>query len=258
MNLTDIQTIEKLLSTHNLSAKKHFGQNFLIDAPALEAIVSTANISHSDHIVEIGPGLGVLTQELCKLAQQVTAVELDSTLLPVLKETLSQFDNYEILNQDALTFTPPQAPYKVTANIPYNITSPLLNHFLQAPTAPKTMTLLVQKEVAEKICLKEPKMSVLSLQVHLFAKPELVAIVPSKSFYPPPKVDSALIHLNTHSQYTLDIAKNILKTAKQAFKQGRKKLANTLPNLKERLTQLNLDQKRPQHLSIEDWISIIN
>ena len=142
--------VKELLKKHNLWAKKRFGQNFLTNSKALSKIISTAKISKKDHIIEIGPGLGILTRELAKKAKKVTSIELDYKLLPVLKETLAEFKNIKIIQEDALKFTPPKTPYKVVANIPYNITSPLINHFLQAKNKPSTMTLLVQKEVAEK------------------------------------------------------------------------------------------------------------
>ena len=278
MQLTNLNTIKSLLQAHNLWAKKHFGQNFLISESALEIIVNTADISKNDHIIEIGPGLGVLTQQLAQKAKNVTTIELDETLLPILKETLQNYENIKIVNDDALEFTPPSSKYKVVANIPYNITSPLLNHFLQAQTTPQSMTLLVQKEVAEKMCKptsqnqknKSPKHSILSLQVHLFGEPKLIKKVPSTAFHPAPKVDSAIIHIEvykkSHKNYIpKNDALSILKLAKQAFTQKRKKLSNTLGklklpgiNLSEKLKKLGLENARPEHLRIEDWKKLIN
>lgn len=253
---------KQILQKYNLWAKKSLGQNFLISENALEKIVETAKITANDHIVEIGPGLGVLTKELTARARKVTSIELDRELSRILQELIPA-KNLTILNQDALTASPPEGPYKVVANIPYNITSPLLNHFLQAENKPKTMTLLIQKEVAEKICQKDPDMSVLSLQVALFATPHLIKAVPKTAFYPIPKVDSAIIHIEIHKKtdenYIPDEqALKILKTAKQAFSQRRKKLSNTLPEFKTKLKNLGLSDKRPQHLSIADWQNIIS
>lgn len=253
---------KQILQKYNLWAKKSLGQNFLISENALEKIVETANIQPNDQIIEIGPGLGVLTKELTARAAKVTSIELDRRLSELLQEFIPN-EKLTILNQDALTFDPPKTPYKVVANIPYNISSPLLNHFLQAQNKPISMTLLIQKEVAEKICQKEPDMSVLSLQVALFATPHLIKIIPKTAFYPIPKVDSAIIHIEIHKKtdenYIPDEqALKILKTAKLAFSQRRKKLSNTLPELKAELETLGLSDKRPQHLSIKDWQKLLS
>lgn len=262
MNLTDKDTITGLLKKHGLWAKKKMGQNFLIDSSALKKITEAADITKADHIIEVGPGLGVLTNELASQAASVQSIELDSELFPLLGETLSAHDNIELLLQDALTFTPPSKPYKVVANIPYNITSPLINHFLRAENKPSTITMLIQKEVAEKICKKEPNMTVLSLQVHLFGTPEYIATVPSESFHPAPKVESAIIHIALHTpnhpDFTpLDKALEILKLSKRAFLNRRKKLSNSLPEFKEPLNTLNFAELRAQNLSIRDWKTLL-
>ncbi|MFH1284243.1 MAG: 16S rRNA (adenine(1518)-N(6)/adenine(1519)-N(6))-dimethyltransferase RsmA [Candidatus Peregrinibacteria bacterium] len=256
MNLTDGKTIIDLLKKHGLWAKKRLGQNFLISSSALSKIVKTADISQHEHVVEIGPGLGVLTRELSNSAKKVTSVELDSSLLPALKETLLDCKNVEIINMDALKFIPPAGPYKVVANIPYNITSPLINHFLQAENKPSSITLLVQKEVAEKICQLEPKVSILSLQIALFGKAEFIKGIPSTAFFPIPNVDSAIIRIILRDPQNPDFiptdeALKILKTAKQAFSQKRKKLSNTLPHLKG-ITEIDLN-RRPETLSVKEW-----
>lgn len=235
-----------------MKAKKHLGQNFLIDKNVLQKILETAAVQSTEHIVEIGPGHGVLTEELCKQAAKVTSIELDDDLIPILTKKLSQHENFELIHQDALTFTPPTTPYKIVANIPYYITSPLINHFLQSSNPPTSLTLLVQKEVGEKICEIQPKMSVLSLQVALFANAKYIDTVPPTAFRPAPKVHSAIIHLTSHNKYELETAEKVLKKAKTAFTGKRKKLSNTL-----QLKNHPLSDQRPQHLSIEDWISLI-
>jgi len=184
MDLSNPKTVLELVKKHGLWAKKYLGQNFLVNSGALKKIVETAGISKNDHIVEVGPGLGVLTKELAKLAKKVTSIELDKSFFPILKESLGEYKNIEILHQDALRFIPPKTKYKVVANIPYNITSPLINHFLQAENKPESMTLLVQDEVAEKICTKDPKMTILSLQVALFGEAKLIKKVSKESFFP--------------------------------------------------------------------------
>lgn len=257
MNLCDIDTIKSLLRKHNLFVKKFFGQNFLTSEQAADASIEAAQLSADDYVIEVGPGLGVLTQKIAAKCQKVTAIELDKQLFPILKETLSAYSNIEILHQDALQFTPPEPPYKVVANIPYNITSPLINHFLQADNPPISITILIQKEVAEKICAKDPNMSVLSLQVALFANAQIVKHVPANCFHPEPKVDSAIIHLDLAPKFDREKSLQILKLAKRAFKSGRKKLSNTLPDLIDKLNKLDLQDQRPQHLSLEDWASLL-
>ncbi|MBI4232378.1 ribosomal RNA small subunit methyltransferase A [Candidatus Peregrinibacteria bacterium] len=267
--LSDKAVVLEILKKHGLYAKKFFGQNFLISENALNKIVETAKIENGDHIIEIGPGLGVLTIELIAKAAKVTSIELDPKIIDVLKENLSLFcqsdqsANIKILHQDALTFSPPSTPYKVVANIPYNITSPLINHFLQAENPPRTLTLLIQKEVAEKIIKKDPDMSVLSLQVALFGQASLGKIVHSTAFFPAPKVDSAILNIEIYppsdpNHLAKEQALEILKLAKRAFLNGRKKLSNTLPEIKDKLTEIGFADKRPQHLSIDDWKTLIS
>ncbi|MDA1060417.1 MAG: 16S rRNA (adenine(1518)-N(6)/adenine(1519)-N(6))-dimethyltransferase RsmA [bacterium] len=240
-----------------IKAKKSLGQNFLKDEKVLQKILETGNIAATDHIVEIGPGTGVLTKELAKQAKEVTTIELDARLIPMLHlSVIDKYKNVTLLEQDALTFIPPSTPYKVVANIPYYITSPLLNHFLQAENPPQTITLLVQDEVAHKICTLTPKMTVLSLQVALFGTATYIEKVSKNAFRPRPKVDSAIIHIETNPN-NREKSLQILKLAKRAFSQRRKKLSNTLPELLEKLISLNLDQKRPQHLTIEDWQKLL-
>lgn len=262
MELTNLSIIKSLLNKFSLHAKKFFGQNFLTNKQILVTIIEAAEISKNDHIIEIGPGLGTLTRELAKKAEKVTSIELDKNLIPILKETLKEFSNIEIINSDALTFEPPKTPYKITANIPYNITSHLINYFLQNKNPPESMTLLIQYEVAQKLCTLNPDMSVLSLGTALFGKAEFIKKVKKGSFFPMPKVDSAIIHIKLHKPSDKEFIKRedalkILIIAKKAFSQRRKKLKNPLPELKEKLTKLNLAEKRPQELSIENWASLI-
>lgn len=251
MELTNPDQIIELLKKYKLYTKKSLGQNFLTSESALEAIIKAADIQNSDHIVEVGPGLGVLTTKLAEKAKTVTSIEIDSSLLPLLKETLSTHENIKLLNEDALQFRPPEKPYKLVANIPYYITSPLINHFLQSENPPQTTTILVQKEVAEKACQLEPKASILSLQIALFGTAEIIETVKAESFFPPPKVDSAIIHIKTHGKFQKPRAKQILSLAKRAFSNKRKKLSNTVLN---KIENSPIDPNlRPEVLSIKDW-----
>jgi len=237
-------------------AKKSLGQNFLQSKGIVNRIIKTASLTKKDHVIEIGPGRGILTEELANTAKSVTAIELDLDLIPLLIEKFPAppESNVEILHEDALKFTPPKTgKYKVVANIPYYITSPLITHFLTASNPPTSITFLVQKEVAEKIC-ENPPTSILALQAQLYSTPRLAFSVPAKHFQPKPKVDSAVIHLETLPKNSRPKhPAEILTLAKKAFSQKRKKLSNTLKEHKPTLIKLGLADKRPQHLAIKDW-----
>lgn len=264
MDLSSKSTIQSLLQKHGLFAKKSFGQNFLVNEKAIQDIVNAAKITPEDTIIEVGPGLGVLTKELAKNAKNIISLELDKTLFPVLEETLEDFSNIEILQQDALKYIPPgNLKYKIVANIPYNITSHLINHFLQAENPPTSMTLLVQKEVAEKIVILNPDMTVLSLQAALFGEAKYIKKVPAGYFHPIPKVDSAILHITLFTkEHPLYISRNnaiqILKIAKICFSGRRKKLRNTLPKeYHENAISKGIDlSRRPETLSTQEWEAI--
>lgn len=262
MDLHDITVIRAILKKHNLWAKKYLGQNFLINKDVLDKIVETAGLQKTDQIIEIGPGLGILTQELAQKTARVITIELDQNLVPILKENLKEYKNITILNQDALQFSPQLKNYKVVANIPYNITSPLINLFLQTENKPTSITLLVQKEVAEKICTLEPDMTVLSLQITLFGQAKLIKHIGAESFYPIPKVDSTILQItlyqpNNPNYIATDKALQILKLAKQAFSQRRKKLSNTLSEYKAAMQHAGIDaNRRPETLSVKEWLTL--
>ncbi len=278
MDLTNIKIIKEILEKNQTFAKKHFGQNFLVDKNILNRITETAEITPEDNIIEIGPGLGILTQELAQKAHCVKTIEIDRNIIPILEENLQtltkeEYKKIEIINQDALKYEPTFENYKIVANIPYNITSPLITHFLTQKNAPSSLTLLVQKEVAEKLTTLEPDMSVLSLQTALYADAKYIKKVPPSCFYPSPKVDSAIIKITLRlpqdkNFITEETAKKILQIAKTAFSNKRKKLSNTLKNLKNSKTNLEITSeelakasekshinlsRRPETLSVKEW-----
>ncbi|MFC1616034.1 16S rRNA (adenine(1518)-N(6)/adenine(1519)-N(6))-dimethyltransferase RsmA [Patescibacteria group bacterium] len=260
MELWKKSELIKILKENNLWAKKRFGQNFLINKGILDKIVKTSQVNKNDLVVEIGPGLGVLTHELCKIAKKVISVEIDYNMIDILKGNLAEFPNLEIENNNALNYVPPSTNYKVVANIPYNITSPLISHFLQSQNPPESLTLLIQKEVAEKICDKTIN-SILNLQVRLFADSKKIKIVKPHSFYPAPKVESTIIKIIPYKKEnplysSLDFAQKVLKIAKIAFTQKRKTLHNSLKKHYS-IDNSKFKQKRPHELSIEDWKSFV-
>jgi len=267
MQLSD--EIRQFCTVHRLRLNTDLGQHFLIDADILQAIVDAAKITPGEHIVEIGPGIGVLTRELLKKNALVTAIELDERMIPLLKEYVSQNESTKkrineltAIQANALHVDMPQQKYKVVANIPYHITSPLLRHlFLESHVKPTSLTLLIQREVAENICATEDA-GMLTILVALFGTPRLVTKVPPSAFLPPPKVDSAVLQIDCFSEplTNRETIEQIFGLVKAAFGQKRKMLRNTLGAFHggaERLARLGIEQtRRPQTLSIQEWIAL--
>lgn len=251
-------------------AKKSLGQNFLQDEGILKQIIEAAELEPSDHVLEIGPGKGALTDQLLERAGKVTAVELDDRLIPFLKMDYAKYKNFELVHGDALTYTPPSTPYKIVANIPYYITSPLLNHYLMEQflggNPPSLIVFMVQKEVAEKIVAKDGRHSVLSLQVHLFGEPEMVCKVPRSAFQPAPKVDSAVIKIRVAPRPKIDAdIKKLFWLLKVSFAQKRQMLSKNLAavlrvkpeEIRIRLRELNINENtRAEALTLEEWAKL--
>lgn len=263
MDLTKIENIRLALKLAGLSAKKSLGQNFLVDREALESIVGAAKLTVDDTVLEIGPGLGVLTDELVKYTNNVVALEADRDLAQLLKARAA--GNLRVECVDALAFNLSSLPrnYKVVSNLPYYITSPLIRMLLEASNKPSTMTLLVQKEVAERIVASPGKMSVLGFSVQYYGQPELVAQVGAKSFYPAPKVDSAVLHIRVGDSpaFRAD-SRRLFRLVKAGFGEKRKMLRNSLAGglamSPEQVIDLMhmagiADTARAQELSIVEW-----
>lgn len=260
-----MQSVKDFCQRHHLRLNKDLGQHFLVDESILDTIVETGNIQEFDHIVEIGPGIGVLTKLLLEQAAKVTAIELDERFLPLIQEFTGEKSGagrLEIINQNALHTPLPEEPYKIIANIPYHITSPLLRHaFLESKSAPTSLTLLIQKEVAERICSKKDA-SLLSIVVSLFGTPRYIETVPPKAFLPPPKVDSAVLRIDCFDEAiaSKEVIEQVLKLTKIGFSMKRKMLRNsfgTFPEGLELLSSQGIDETlRPQQLSIQQWIAL--
>jgi 16S rRNA (adenine1518-N6/adenine1519-N6)-dimethyltransferase len=265
---------EGLLRRFGLRAKKGLGQHFLIDEEVLGLILSTAQLTHQDVVLEVGSGLGVLTRELAKQAGWVLAIELDDKLATILKQSLSSFKNISIINEDVLKIDPavlirelkadlPSKNYKVVANLPYYITSPVLRHFLEAKLKPQLMVVMVQKEVAEEIAAKPGRMSLLSVSVQLYGTPVIAGYVPAQSFYPAPEVDSALLKIVPYSRPPVDIeTESFFALVRAGFSASRKQLVNSLAqglgvSKMEALSLLEkakiVPQQRAETLSLEEW-----
>jgi 16S rRNA (adenine1518-N6/adenine1519-N6)-dimethyltransferase len=256
--------IRQYCSDNLLKLNTDLGQHFLVDEMVLDDIVTAGNIQETDHIVEIGPGVGVLTRELLYNAGKVTAVEIDERMILLLKQFTGYSPILNIINNDALKVEFPEEPYKIIANIPYHITSPLLRHaMLESKVLPTSMTLLIQKEVADRICDKKSE-SLLSIIVKLFGQPTKICNVPPKSFLPPPKVDSAVIHIECFKEplADADTIDRVMKYAKIGFSMKRKMLRNsfaTFPGGLELLAAASIDEtRRPQTLSVHEWIAVAN
>lgn len=246
-------------------AKKSFGQNWLRDGYTLDLIVESANLSVADTVLEVGPGLGTLTEKLVAKAGKVVAVEADQDLVPGLIAMATKYDNLEIVQNDILKFDLTALPkgYKVVANIPYYLTSNLIRILLEATNSPSLMVLLVQKEVAERIVAQPGQMSVLSFSVQYYAKVEVVAPVAKELFDPIPKVDSAIIKIERLPQPSFEAdTKQLFRLVKAGFGEKRKMLRNSLSGglhidtskVEELLKQANLKPTaRAQELSMGDW-----
>lgn len=234
-------TIE-VLQKYNFNFQKKFGQNFLIDTHVLEKIIEESGITKDDFVLEIGPGIGTMTQYLCENARVVAAVEIDKNLIPILADTLSAYDNVEVINDDILKVDINKLaedknggkPIKVVANLPYYITTPIIMGLFESHVPIDSITIMVQKEVADRMQVGPgtKDYGALSLAVQYYAKPEIVAIVPPNCFMPRPNVGSAVIRLTRHKEVPVQVndEKLMFKIIRASFNQRRKTLANGLNN----------------------------
>ena len=277
-----VQT-KQLLRCFDLRARKGLGQHFLIDREVLELIVSTAELTPADVVMEIGPGLGVLTRELAEQSGRVISIELDDKLAAILKQSLTSFENVSVVNEDILKIDPETLlreqragfpsgitdpfSYKVVANLPYYITSPVLRHFLEASLKPKAMVLMVQKEVAEAIAAEPGRMSVLSISVQFYGKPGVVDYVPARCFYPAPKVDSAILRIDLYPEPIVTVAdeNGFFGLVRAGFTAPRKQICNSLaqglgmPRV-EVLSLLEksgiVSRRRAETLTLDEWAKL--
>lgn len=234
-----------ILQKYHFNFQKKYGQNFLIDTHVLDRIIEASEITKEDFVLEIGPGIGTMTQYLCEHAREVTAVEIDSKLIPILNETLAEYQNVTVLNEDILKVDIKKLaeernggrPIKVVANLPYYITTPIIMGLFESRVPIDSITIMVQKEVADRMQVGPgtKDYGALSLAVQYYAKPEIVANVPPNCFMPRPNVGSAVIRLTRHAQTPVDIEdeKLMFRLIRASFNQRRKTLANGLNNSPE-------------------------
>lgn len=267
MNLTDITEIKRTLKAYGANANKELGQHFLVDEETLKAIVDAAELMKEDKVVEVGPGMGVLTRELCKKAGEVLALEFDKAMISIVKTTCIKEQNLKVENIDVLRFDPSElGKYKLVANLPYYITSAVLRLFLETHNKPEEMVILVQREVAERICAKPSRMSVLAISVQFYGNPQIVEIVPRTSFFPAPKVDSAILRIKVYKKPLFDVDKHLFfRIVKAGFGEKRKQLINSISGgltLNRETTELLLKEAgirviaRAESLSMMDWYNL--
>jgi len=269
---------KKLLRRFGIKARKGLGQHFLVDNEAMEAAVAAADLNSTDTVIEVGPGLGIMTARLAEQAGWVIAIELDNKLADILRKTLP-YDNIVILNEDVLG-TGPKAllqgrspdvpstlsPYKVVANLPYYITSPVLRHFLEASVKPEVMVVMVQKEVAEAIVAGPGRRSVLSISVQFYGRPSIVTYVPAASFYPAPEVDSAVVRIGVYPRPPVNVdEEGFFRLVRAGFTASRKQVVNSLAQgLKlpkdgviNILEKANIDtRRRAETFTLDEWATL--
>lgn len=260
--------VHTILKQYGLRADKKLGQNFLHDDSALIKICETAEISDSDSVLEIGPGLGSLTRYLAASSADLTVVELAPDLLPPLKWILKPYPHVKIIQGDILKLNIAdiikKQNYIVAANIPYNITSAIIRHLLESEIKPKRIVLTIQKEVAQRICEEPGDLSLLALSVQVYGKPSLQAVIPAESFHPIPKVDSAILRIDIYDEPLIEkeLLDTFFKLIKAGFSQKRKMLRNSLASglhissqvVDELLESASIESKRrAETLSIAEW-----
>ena len=241
--LSNPQKTIEVLQKYNFSFQKKFGQNFLIDPHVLDKIIAAAEITKDDFVLEIGPGIGTLTQYLAEAAREVVAVEIDSTLIPILEDTLNAYDNVSVINEDVLKVDLRKLaeernggkPIKVVANLPYYITTPIIMSLFESHVPLKSLTVMVQKEVALRMQAGPgtKDYGALSLAVQYYASPYLAANVPPNCFMPRPNVGSAVIRLTRFEETPVQVEKLLFRLIRASFNQRRKTLQNGLVNSQE-------------------------
>src|SRR5258708_1107084 len=267
--LTDVDQLKNYLRARNFKPRDYMGQNFLIDEDVLSKIISVSELKSSDVVLEVGPGLGILTGELVAVVKEVWAVEKDPKLAAMLKIEFAGEKKLKIINEDILRFHVSRnilSEYKVVANIPYYLTSKLLQFFLEQPQPPKLMVLMIQKEVGERVVASEGNLSILGISVQVYADVEIAASVSKNSFWPVPKVDSVVLKITPKNKHPgIRDRKLFFRIIKIAFAGKRKMIQNTLAHgfKMERNKVLSWLEKakinpnlRPQDLAIQDWISL--
>lgn len=277
--LSSHKATKNIVDKHNFRFSKSLGQNFLIDSNVIDKILDGARLTEGDNIIEVGPGIGTLTREMGKVAKKVVAIEIDKSLIRILKETLDEFDNIEVVNNDILKVDIKglvkekfdNKPVKLVANLPYYITTPIVMKFLEEDITVTDIVVMVQKEVADRMNAKPSTKDygALSVAVQYYCDTEIIAKAPRHMFIPQPNVDSTVIglHIRENKKYNVDNEEIFFKTVKASFGQRRKTLLNSLGGLgflskdeiKEVLNEASIDEKRRgETLTIEEFAKLSN
>ena len=279
--MNDYLTVYQLLKKYDLRPRKGLGQNFLADENHLRKIVAAAELSADEVVLEIGPGLGALSRPLAQTVRRLVAVELDPTMVQILQAELAALANLHLVQADILDLDPAQTlaahvpdftpgqPYQVVANLPYYITSAIIQHLLEAAHPPQTITITVQKEVAQRIVAQPGQLSLLAVSVQFYGRPRLCHLIPAGVFVPPPKVDSAVLRIDRAPQ--LDLTEvdppRFFRVVKAGFSQKRKQLKNSLAGgLRVSTAQATAwlvtagiePTRRAQTLTLAEWGALAN
>lgn len=270
-DLTDIRVLRNLLYTHHMRPSKSFGQNFLVDRSVLGQIIEAAELRASEQVLEVGAGTGVLTRELATRSRRVVAVELEQDMLTLLAETTRTYPNVEILARNLLYLDPQEVfgaePYKLVANLPYYITAPTFRHFLESANPPRLLVVMVQYEVAQRMVAGPGDLSLLGVSVQFYGRPQIIARVPARAFYPAPKVDSAILRVDVHEQVPLTPRErnSFFRVVQAGFSEKRKQVHNSLARGLHRkdeeirgwLASAGIEaSRRAETLSIEEWLRL--
>ena len=269
--------VRSVLGEWDIQPSKGLGQNFLVSPAVLDKIVAAAELTRDDIVLEVGAGLGTLTERLARYAGHVIAVELDQRLMPVLHSAMADVENVTLIQGDILALDPaelisaaststpsPDVQYKVVANLPYYITSAVLRHLLEARLKPQRMVITVQREVAERIVAKPGQMSLLAVSVQFYGRARRLFRIQPGSFYPSPSVESAVVQIDLHAAppVPVEAADAFFRVVRAGFAQRRKQLRNTLAaglrrspaEIEATLTAVGVDpRRRAQTLSLEEW-----
>jgi 16S rRNA (adenine1518-N6/adenine1519-N6)-dimethyltransferase len=256
-----------LLERYGLDPKKSLGQNFLYDDGLLEKMVQTADLTRTDDVLEVGPGLGALTRQLAIRGGRVVAVELDQRLLPVLEDELADFSNVELVHGDVLALDPADwfdGPYIVVANVPYYITGAILRRLLGEQPRPRRLVMTVQKEVAERVAAQPPNMSLLAVSVQYYGRVSRAGTVKAGAFWPRPEVDSAIIRIDVDDATGDQDEAAFFRVVRAGFSEKRKQLKNNLKQLGDEATvsaalaAAGIDgRRRAETLSVPEWRALV-
>lgn len=264
-----VAQLQRLIRQSGLRPQQAAGQNFLLDESVVESMVAAAGIEEGDTVLEIGPGFGVLTAAVLETGAKVVSVELDDRLFAYMRQHFGQRKNLTLVHDDIFRVRLDQYVkddgYKVVANLPYSATSLVFRNFLSLAPRPTSMTVMVQREVAKRICAAPGDMSVLAFMVQYYSQPTLLFDVPPHSFYPAPKVSSSVVHLENLKTLQQDVDKPLFHLVKCGFSSRRKKLSNALSasmkipvlEIESKMAKVSLKENiRAQELSVQDWLDL--